>query len=104
MVPRETGEYTIWDRGVCKSEQRRKDCNAPKWGGVPTVDTRAGDNTEGIAQLDSRPLQDIVTEQGLVRLPYGELANAGGLPSTCLLDILPFTGSRHTEISDRYYR
>ena len=74
-------------------------------GGVPTQDTTIGtDNIEGLAALDRRPLQDLATEQGLIRLPKGDVPSVDYMPTIEILECLPFTGTRRSAISDRYYR
>ena len=65
---------------------------------------RAGvDNVNGIASLDTRPMQRIATEQGVIELPY-ETNDVGYMPSAMLLNSLPEADTRLTGISDRYYR
>jgi len=65
---------------------------------------RVGDNIEGIAELDGRPVEEIATEQGLIRLPYGAVADISYTPSAAVLELLPHSDDRRTVISDRYYK
>lgn len=117
MVPPDLGEYTVEDSKWCNAmgarrsqglpEARRRDLNHPTWGngGVATQDMMVGtDNFEGLAQLDRRPLQSIPTEQGVVRLPYGDVGDVSYMPSAAVLQGLKSTGSRISAISDRYFR
>ena len=114
MIPPDLGEYTVEDYPGCNAmgalqerAPRRRDVNAPTWGngGVATQDMMVGtDNFEGLAQLDRRQLQSIPTEQGVVRLPYGDVGNVSYMPSVTVLQGLKSTGSRISGISDRYYR
>ena len=123
MVPPDLGYYTVddrvnpgcmlanpnalRDRWQDRTMTRRRDIGPPKFGkgGVPTCDMTVGsDNFEGIAAMDSRPLELIHTEQGPIRLPFGQPPDVSYMPSVLALNALPYTDSRRTGISDRYYR
>lgn len=120
MVPPDLGEYTVIDRpdpgcGYIQSiadmwqerAPRRRDIGKPTWGarGVPTQTTMLGHDSTGIlAATDTRPVEFIATEQGRIGLPYGASSDGTYMPSSTVLEALPFTGSRTSGISDRYYR
>ena len=120
MLPPSSGEYTVDVRPLCsvqgtglrdkwqEAAPRRRDVHPPKWGlntSIPVISTMpGGDNTEGLAQLDARPLQDIATEQGIIKMPYGPVADVSYMPTSLQLKSLPYVDSRRTAISDRYYR
>ena len=79
----------------------------PTWGkgGIATQDTCRGVDVPGILAVpEMRPLEELMTEQGPIRLPVGAMPDGSFTPSTALLNGLPFTGTRRTGISDRYYR
>ena len=85
---------------------RRRDTGKPTWGsgGVPTVDTQsARDNVVGLASVDTRALETVLTEQGPVRLPYGMDADLSYMPSSRTLNSI-WNDSRLMGISDRYFR
>lgn len=101
------GAYTVQDPPMCLSNgdraPRRRDLNRPEWGrsGVPTQDM-ISDN--GIGVPDKRPLQVCYTEQGPVRLPFGDFSFKGFMPNSALLNALPYADTRRTAISNRYFR
>ena len=102
------GYYTVDQRPRCLDDlpPRRMDVGKAAYGtGAATVDTvRAWDVPCVLATPDTRPLETIATEQGPIRLPRGPVADGTFMPATSTLDALPYTGSRRTAISDRYYR
>ena len=57
-----------------------------------------------LAATDTRPVEFVATEQGRIGLPYGASSDGTYMPSSTVLEALPFTGSRISGISDRYYR
>jgi hypothetical protein len=115
-VPPDQGYYTVDDRPnpgcyykdtLGELAPRRRDVPAPKWGvgGVPSqTSCRGGDVTGVLAVDETRPLQCIQTEQGPINLPYGPDTSNAFVPRVVTLNALPFTGSRFSGISDRYYR
>lgn len=83
----------------------------PKWElgkqcGVPTQSTCVGYDTSGnmLADTEKRQLQTIATEQGPIRLPYGDMGEVGYMPSTDALRMIPYADTRRTGFSDRYYK
>ena len=123
MQPPDLGYYTVddrvgpgctrlnpeaWrDRWQERAMSRRRDVGAPTWGkgGVPVMDmTVGGDTYEGLASLDTRPLQQVPTEQGAFNIPYGEDPSVGYMPSVAALTMLPYADQRRSGISDRYYK
>ena len=123
MQPRDLGYYTVddrvgpgctrlntetWrDRWQERAMSRRRDVGAPTWGknGVPVMDmTVGGDNFEGLASLDTRPLQQVQTEQGPINIPYGADESVGYTPSIAALTVAPYIDQRRSGISDRYYK
>ena len=111
MIPPDVGTYTVCQKPMCLSNwelaPRRRDVGRPTWGkgGVPTQDTCvAQDNLDGLAGPEMRALEVLATEQGYVKLPKGSTPSGGYMPSALTLRDLPWTDSRRTAISDRYYR
>ena len=103
------GYYTVDQRPQCLDNLPpwRKDVGKPAWGGggAATIDTvRAYDVPCVLATPNTRPLETVATEQGPIRLPRGPVADDTFMPNTLTLNALPYTGSRRTAISDRYYR
>ena len=120
MVPPDLGYYTVDDRanpgcglsqstavGPQERAPRRRDVMPPTWGrgGVPTVDTCNGRDVPGtLAAREMRSLETVVTEQGPIQLPFGPSNEVTYMPSSDTLMALPFTGTRRSGISDRYYK
>ncbi len=117
MTPPDLGTYTVDDRpnpgcelgfdGQRERAPRRRDVLPPTWGkgGIPTQDTVRGDDVAGtLAVMDTRPLEVLQTEQGLVKLPYGAVTDNSYMPTSRVLLAAPYTDTRRTAISDRYYK
>jgi hypothetical protein len=86
---------------------RRRDTGPSNWGQAgPVRQTHCVgmDNLQGIASVDMRAVESVMTEQGPVILPVGPLPGIGYQPSVAALSVAPFVDSRRTAISDRYYR
>ena len=91
------------------AEVRRPDIGAPSWmlkgSDIPSITTTNPiDNVDGIASDDPRPLQIYYTEEGPIRLPYGDFGYKGFTPTVRALQRIHDVDSRLTGISDRYYR
>ena len=109
LIPPDLGHYTVDLRPLCIDNLgiRRHDVGKPSWGnsGFATMDTvRAFDTPGVLAKLDTRPIQTIATEQGPIRLGRGADADGSYTPSAATLNLLPYSDTRRTAISDRYYR
>lgn len=90
------------------NDVRRSDVLAGQWvrpsvsAGVTHVP--GFDNLAGIASLDARPTEQVMTEQGPIRIGFGPSPHVGYVPSTAALSVVPHLDTRRTGISDRYYR
>ncbi len=117
MVPPDLGVYTVDDRpnpgcepifsGFQERAPRRNDVLKPTWGkgGIPTQDTcRSADVPNVLARHEMRPLQELMTEQGPVKLPYGPDTLTGYMPSDNEFQTVVDNDTRRTGISNRYYR
>ena len=72
--------------------------------GTPTMDQMAGtDNLVGIAAPFKGEYDLMQTQEGAVYLPRMPVQRTGYMPSVTDLLALPYTGSRFSGISDRYY-
>tara|TARA_B110000046_G_C12985741_1_gene395535 strand:+ start:764 stop:1057 length:294 start_codon:yes stop_codon:yes gene_type:complete len=97
MVPPDLGEYTVDVRPRCGGKEFG--------GGVPMQDwSTPQDNFDGIASKQSRPMQQLATEQGHVRLAWGPTPQLGFMPTWSEIRALIGTDTRRTAISDRYYK
>lgn len=120
MVPPDLGVYTFDDHpntgcgypqstavGPQERAPRRRDVMPPTWGrgGVAKVDTCNGKDVVGtLAVREMRSLETVWTEQGAIELPFGPSNEVTYMPSVDTLMTLPFTGTRRSGISDRYYK
>lgn len=79
----------------------------PTWGrgGVPTQNTCRGVDVAGVLAVpEMRPLETLITEQGPINLPFGPDGDATYTPTVAALNALPYSDSRRTAISNRYYK
>lgn len=108
LKPPVVGSYTVPPHPRCRdnAERRRRDIGLPQFRDAAPNVTHVGslDNHIGIASLDQRPRQNVATEQGVITIGYGPIANVGFMPSVQDLMDVPFSDTRATAISDRYYR
>jgi hypothetical protein len=109
MVPPDTLSYTdptSYYAGCKPSALEGRKKTIGKYGtGVPAVThEEARDNTAGVASTCLRPKRKYMTEQGPIALPFGPGADVSFMPSVTTLNRAPYTDSRLTGISDRYYR
>ena len=106
LTPPDLGYYTVEKKSVCLDNlPRRSDVvrEAPK--GDPTVAfLGAMDNGAGIASLDPRPMEYLSTEQGRIGIGKGAVQDVSWLPTVADLQMAPYTDTRRTAISDRYFR
>jgi hypothetical protein len=111
MVPPDLGEYTVEEKFTCDigmNDNRRKDVTPVMWktvNGTPTMrHIHAMDNTVGLASIDHRPTETVPTEQGPISIGRGAIANVTWMPTIADLNTAPFSDTRLTAISDRYFR
>jgi hypothetical protein len=111
MVPPDLGEYTVEDKVICAlgtDDYRRKDVTPVMWktvNGTPVVShVQAMDNTVGLASRDHRMMETVATEHGHIALGRGAVTNDTWMPTVADLRGAPYTDTRFTAISDRYYR
>ena len=108
LRPPQIGAFTVPPHPRCHdtSERRRRDIGFPAFKDAAPVVTHAEvlDNRIGSASLDARPMQTVATEQGPISLGYGPIASVGFMPTVQDLRDVPFSDTRATGISDRYYR
>lgn len=72
--------------------------------GSPVMSHLEGtDNLVGIASKHTGDFETVQTQEGPVVLPKMGPQRTGYMPTTAQLNALPYTDSRFTGISDRYY-
>jgi hypothetical protein len=103
----DVGTYTVPEHASCfnggkwTDDKRRPDVrrmyerNVPKMSMLQGIDALPVEHT---GAFDTIP-----TEQGPISVPRSVGAKHGFMPTSALLTALPFTGTRRSGISDRYY-
>ena len=111
MQKPDTGYYTVVERPNpgCVENARRLDVGKPSWGrgAFALVDTMRDPSSLNIlAMLDPRPRALYKTEQGPIELPVGPIDEgpATFTPTSRELFTLPYTDTRRTGFSDRYFK